>query len=109
VDAAQQHTGEESGLTEYLKSVAATENKPSIGGKAFYRTHHGGKTGNGSYTKIITVGKATGEDHTVVGGKVSLLVPDIFDFLPEDIEQHMVEVHLAPGAGEDDHPKSHHQ
>jgi len=103
----QQCPGKETGFTQNLEAVADTNNQFTPLRKILHRSHHRGKPGYSSCPKIITIGKASRKDNTVVSRKVSLLMPDIADFLPQNILQSIIAVSVTPGTRKDNNAKFH--
>ena len=76
-----EHAGEESGLTEHLKSVADADDKAPGGGKALHRLHHR----NGDYDKALASLKDAGKlDKSYGSGKRAAYLASIADRLVSD-------------------------
>jgi len=98
--------GQQPGFAQDLKSVADTDDESTPPGETFDLYHDRRETGNGTGAKVVTVGKTTRKDDTVVAGKIGIAVPDVASTVTQDVRYRVVAIPVAPGPGENDYTKS---
>lgn len=75
--------------------------------KALHRCHYWRKAGDSTGAQVVTVGKTTGEDNTIIAREVSFLVPKVIYLLPQDFAQHIMTIPITPGTGENNYTRFH--
>jgi hypothetical protein len=92
---------------EDLEPIARAEHEPATGQELRKSLHHGRPAGHRTGAEIVAVGEATGQDDAVEAVEISIPMPDVLDRLPDDFRDDVMEVAVAPCAGEDDDTESH--
>src|SRR5579875_3161676 len=78
---AEQGAGEQSGLTEDLKSIADAEHEAARGGEFPDRLHDGREAGDGAGAEVVAIGEAAGDEDGVAALEVGGITPEEDDGL----------------------------
>jgi hypothetical protein len=108
---AQQNTRKQPGFTQNLETVAYAKNIAAVVGEFDHSFHDGRKTRNGTSAYIISIGKSTGQHHTIAWaeafGQTGFFVPEFNHFAAHDITQNVYHIVVAVGTRKYDYAKFH--
>jgi hypothetical protein len=106
----QQHAGQQTGLTEDLKTVTYPKHETATGSEIGYGLHDRRKTCDSSCAQIIAKGKPSRQDDAIAQPKASqirIFMPEANGLLSEYSTQDMYHIVVAIRTGKDNHSKFH--
>ena len=104
---AQQGSRQQTGLGQYLESVADAQHIPARAGMGNHVFHDRREAGNGSRTQVIAVRKAARQHKAIALLQVGILVPKFHHRVAQHLAQHMDSILIAIGTGKNNHAKFH--
>ncbi len=92
---AHQGSGQETGLTEDLESIADAQDQSPLGSKLLHRLHDGREACDGAGAQIVSVGKASRHENRVAVFQTWRVMPEAGNRLPGYLSQDMVGIVIA--------------
>src|SRR3990172_11415228 len=87
---AQERAGQQPGVCQDVKTVAAPEDQAALVGEPGDLSHDRRESGDRAGPEVVAMGEASRQDHAIGGLEVGLLVPEGAGFLLQDVYDDMM-------------------